>query len=818
MGGKGKRTPSRATQPSSRHGTGSRWPLRLLALAAAMALVAAAAFWFGRFPGGGAAGHPPALGTPGPFELENERAVFARYGGSQSCRECHEEAFDEWKGSHHALAERKVQPELDRPAFVPPRSLQRGAETLRLNWTGEQPQATEQFGALTNLASPQTASAGLSNSQTFPLARVIGEDPLRQFLVPFPGGRFQTLEASYHPRSNEWFNVFGAEERRPGEWGHWTGRGMNWNYMCANCHNTRLRRNYDEPTDAYRTTMAEMSVGCEACHGPLQAHNDWQRLNGKSRQKDPTLTKPSRQQVVDTCGVCHARRTELTGDYKPGESFLDHCALSMVDRSDIYYPDGQVREEDYEYASFLSSRMHFRGVYCLDCHKPHSGKTLLPGNWLCMRCHNGTYTNAPQIAPVAHSHHKVYGYGTNGEPNNFDLNAYHPESIKETGGECVNCHMPQTVYMQRHWRHDHGFTIPDPLLTKQFGIPNACNRCHKDKDPQWALNATEQWYGARMDRPTRARAQWLARARAGDPEARPALLRLLAQEEVPYWGAAAADMLEPWAAEPAVAQGLLNALAHTNALVRGNAARTLETSLAAAIPGTEAALKRALADPSRNVRLAAAWALRSTLDLASAPGRELLQFLEVSADQPSGQMQKGAFYFSRHDLPRAREHFQKAVAWDPYSSPFREQLAIVLSAEGRPKGALDTLKEGIRLMPQDAELHFQLGLAWNEMGNLPQAAAELKQAAELNPRLGSAWYNLGLAQNALHDPETALESLQRAESVSPLDARIPYARATLLAQLGRSSEALAATRQALKLQPDFPEAKALLTTLAQPGP
>ena len=47
--------------------------------------------------------------------------------------------------------------------------------------------------------------------------------------------------------------------------------------------------------------------------------------------------------------------------------------------------------------------------------------------------------------------------------------------------------MPQTPYMQRHNRHDHGFTTPDPLLTKQIGTPNACNRCHMDKNADWSL-------------------------------------------------------------------------------------------------------------------------------------------------------------------------------------------------------------------------------------------------------------------------------------------------------------------------------------------
>ena len=39
--------------------------------------------------------------------------------------------------------------------------------------------------------------------------------------------------------------------------------------------------------------------------------------------------------------------------------------------------------------------------------------------------------------------------------------------------------------MARDPRHDHGFTIPDPLLTKELGIPNACNRCHADKTVDW---------------------------------------------------------------------------------------------------------------------------------------------------------------------------------------------------------------------------------------------------------------------------------------------------------------------------------------------
>ena len=46
----------------------------------------------------------------------------------------------------------------------------------------------------------------------------------------------QPAELTFDPAKKEWFNVFGDERRQPGEWGHWRGRGMNWNSMCAHCH------------------------------------------------------------------------------------------------------------------------------------------------------------------------------------------------------------------------------------------------------------------------------------------------------------------------------------------------------------------------------------------------------------------------------------------------------------------------------------------------------------------------------------------------------------------------------------------------------
>ena len=47
--------------------------------------------------------------------------------------------------------------------------------------------------------------------------------------------------------------------------------------MCAECHSTGVRKNYDAANDRFATTWAEISVGCETCHGQGSRHAAWAR-------------------------------------------------------------------------------------------------------------------------------------------------------------------------------------------------------------------------------------------------------------------------------------------------------------------------------------------------------------------------------------------------------------------------------------------------------------------------------------------------------------------------------------------------------------
>ncbi len=712
-----------------------------------------------------------------PFTMPDEKTTFSQYAGSQSCQECHADQFTKWQSSHHGLAERKPDPKLDDPAFVPERTFTHGTQTTETRKTG---------------SNYELIALGFGDKITpYRAERVIGHDPLRQFLVDGGNGRLQAMEACLDPRKNEWFNVYGNEDRKPGEWGHWTGRGMVWNQMCATCHNTRLRKNYNAGTDSYKTTMAEMSVSCESCHGPMKTHNEWQHAN-RGIKGDPTLVKWSRDQHTENCAGCHARRSEITGDFVPGESFWDHHQLTITDQTDTFYPDGQIRDENYEFSSFFSSRMHNAGVRCMDCHDMHSMKTILPGNQLCMRCHTqGGFPNAPVIMPEAHSFHQT----------------------ASTGNQCVNCHMPQTVYMQRHPRHDHGFTIPDPLLTKQFNVPNACNKCHTDKTTDWALEATQNWWGDKMNRKTRTRATLIAKARQGDAEVRDGLVDLLGSDEIPHWKASATLLLDRWIDQSSVQTAVTAQLQHTHPLVRQNAIRTLEAVLQS--NSIRSSIEPLLNDSVRGVRVAAAWALRDSLDLESAAGKDLQHMLNLNADQPSGQMQLAQFDFARRNASSAIEHMETAIRWDPNSPPFHHDLAMMFSTTGQTQLAVAKLRDAIKLAPNQAEYHHELGLALSETGDMKAVIASLQEAVRLDPSFARAWYNLGIAKNGLGDVPGALEALQRGELANPRDPGIPYARATILAQQGRKPEAIAALDRVLSIAPGHGEALQLRTALMQ---
>lgn len=666
---------------------------------------------------------------------------------SASCRECHEEIFKAWATTDHALANRPVDAKADAAAlasFQPPAGV-----------------------------GPGTAPE-----------LVLGHKPLWQPLLPAPGGRWQPHELAYDPAKKEWFNVFGSEGRQPGEWGHWTGRGMNWNSMCAQCHTTGYQKKYDAATDAYHSTWVEQGVGCIQCHGPTKPGH------GDKNKPAPVGPQPpfhgDRQKMMQTCAPCHARNEALTENFQPGDNYHDHYRVTLPVEPGTYYPDGQQRDEDFNWTSVLLSRMGHAGVSCLDCHDPHTSKTILPAadNQLCLQCHaapgrvqpNGT--RAVPIDPVAHSHHKE----------------------GSAGNSCIACHMPTTNYMMRAPRHDHGWLKPDPLMTKELGIPNACSKCHADQTLEWNMAKADEWYGAKLDSRQRARARAVAAAQAVKPEAPAALLALLAQEDIPAWRATYLTLLIPYATGSPQAEAItsagLAALKAADPLERSAGARLL-----AGNPAAHDALHALTKDPVRLVRLDALWAVSPELAPDSPERRELDAYLTLTLDQPAGRLRLGQDRANRGDLAGAETEMAKAAEMDPFSPGIHDAHGMVLAAQGRILEAAAKFYRAAELQPNDAQAAMRAALAYAEGGRLPEAETALRLAVTRDPKFDRAWYNLGLLLAQSEKLQEAADALRRAEQAAPRVADYPYALATVLMRQGDMAGARAAAQRALAIDP-----------------
>jgi hypothetical protein len=290
-----------------------------------------------------------------------------------------------------------------------------------------------------------------------------------------------------------------------------------WNGACLRCHST----NADSgrlANGAFDTTVAELGIACESCHGraeehvlantsPLRRH----RLHGND-DADTTIVNPKRlshDRSSELCGACHGiapPRGMVPGEdfwrrYRPGED-LDATRVVVtksewekpeykdrVNRESIeqhFWPDGMVRVSGRELNGLVETPCYRRGeLTCLSCHRMHRAaddprprgewandqlKPGMDGNPACVQCHE-ELEDAESLE--AHAHHPAASSGSN----------------------CYNCHMPYTSFGLLKAIRSHQVSNPTVQESLETGRPNACNLCHLDKTLDWTARQLEAWHG-----------------------------------------------------------------------------------------------------------------------------------------------------------------------------------------------------------------------------------------------------------------------------------------------------------------------------------
>lgn len=621
----------------------------------------------------------------------------------------------------------------------------------------------------------------------FEIKYTFGVAPLQQYLIEFRDGRVQALSIAWDSRpagegGQRWFHLYPDQKVDHRDELHWTRRSQNWNFMCADCHSTDVRKNYDPAKNTFRTTWKEISVGCEACHGPGAAHVAWTRDKPHDPSKgltvglaeragahwtiDATTGNATRDHPrehdteIDTCAQCHARRSQIAEGYHAGlpfQNFYRPTALSPG----LYHADGQQRGEVYNWGSFLQSRMYHAGVTCGDCHEPHGQQLRAPGNGVCATCHLPAKYDAP-----THHHHPGTGAGT----------------------RCVDCHMPPTTYMVIDPRHDHSLRIPRPELTVSQGTPNACNGCHRESDAEWAAGMVERWTGHPL-RGFQRYAEAFGQAERRAAEAGPSLAAVAADRTHPAIARATAlEALGPYPSR-ATLDAARTGLADPDALVRRASIGTLAT-----LPATQrlSLIAPLLDDPVRTVRIEAADVLADAMASAAPSQRtaferaaaEFEAAQRFNADRPEARAALGGFFARQGRLDDAQVQLKSALALDRGFVPAYVNLADLLRARGREAEAERVLRDGVRQAPRDGALHHALGLTLVRRGSGAQALAELKRASTLAPQDTRFAYVLAVALNSAGKTKEALAEIDRALKLHPDDRDLLIAAITFRRDAG----------------------------------
>ncbi len=686
----------------------------------------------------------------------SSNVISADFVGNETCVNCHKEEVEAWIGSDHEMAMKHADKESVFGDFNDA-SFEFEGKTNRFFRKGKE--------FWVNIEGPDGKFNDYQVSYTFGFA------PLQQYMVEFDDGRIQLIPFAWDSRSAEeggqrWYHLY-PNMIKTDEF-YWTNSGQNWNFMCADCHSTDVKKNYDIKADTYNTTWSEINVSCEACHGPASEHLIWsnnqegvinqhygfERDLGKSVKEwvfkeDHTTLQPKQIQATDQitmCAQCHSRRTQLNEEqaHIKGDSktLLDSYLPSLI-TAELYHNDGQIYDEDYVYGSFMQSEMAKKGVTCSNCHDPHTTKLSIPEEAICSQCHI-----ASEYTPEKHTFHEA----------------------NTEASQCTTCHMPETTYMGVDARRDHSWQIPRPDLSKNIGTPNVCTQCHEDKDDSWADKQVGQWF---PDSPYRNQQHFAVAFYASDINYRGAgdALSYTAQD-AKQAGIIRGSALQRLSHFPSkntlVALG--RAIKHDDELIRLGA---IQGSAGYRAYDRWQILSPLLTDNVLAIRseaagaLAAYWSDLNPLqkEQLTAPLNDYINIQLFNADRGFGRTNLGNVYRYQGKLEKAEQAYLGAIEIEPYFINSYVNLADMYRVQGKESKGLELLKEGIKAQPNSGALPYSAGLSLLRLEQKKEASQYFRKAAEIEKQNPQYWYVYGLSMEPF-DGTVAAKALNQAFKLS----------------------------------------------------
>ncbi len=418
------------------------------------------------------------------------------YAGSEACRQCHPDIYQQWSHTGMARMFRPYRPENVVGDFTHNNAYYDDAATGRAaSAAGRRP-----FARMIIDHGRHYFDINQSGVQhRYPVDYTIGSKWEQAYATRLANGEIHVFPVQYNLVQKRWLNFWKTLDA-PGsprtDLGQWESLDVYTNYLanCATCHTSQLRNIGNGGIAAIGLEFREPGIDCEMCHGPAARHVE-SMLAGKPYEKRPIdppvdFSKISAREFMAICAQCHeqsaVRQAGAHGELNyatSGQFFQDYKQRPLGEFTrKAFYKDGRFRGTAFIGEALMRSECFKKGnVTCGNCHDPHSSdaasnptslKFRDRPDQMCLQCHAQF---AAKDALVRHTHH----------------------AVSSEGSRCASCHMPRIMDALLFEARSHQISeIPNADMTERFGqdeSPNACILCHQNQSAGWVKTQLAAW-------------------------------------------------------------------------------------------------------------------------------------------------------------------------------------------------------------------------------------------------------------------------------------------------------------------------------------
>lgn len=357
-------------------------------------------------------------------ESPPKEPVLATYTGTESCRACHREQYKGWQETVHGDIT------LSAADFAPDNPIRKAFEDeisansprVQLNYPGQ--------------------GEGPAAANWDDVDYVVGGNWKARYVKLVEGKGHRFYDAQYNITGTQAGAMTAYRETR------------NYEDRCLGCHTTGfdydLSKSLDRSAAGYSldSMVAELGIGCEACHGPGSEHINAPEVKGNI--VNPVSYTVAEQ--TDFCGSCHGRnighRTipehQDPIGFKIGKNARDYTKIQSLVRQ----YDGKWEYDPsrfWEHGAGLSHRMqyndleqgpHWGKTSCTDCHDPHgtvdnsrpTGAVIIDGLPTVVRAASGNSAlKWPADIDFCYNCHST-------ERHNYTIEAFMPMTSRSSAG------------------------------------------------------------------------------------------------------------------------------------------------------------------------------------------------------------------------------------------------------------------------------------------------------------------------------------------------------------------------------------------------